>query len=213
MKQLISILTFLMVSVNVLAQENLHKQQKKIVQSVYKYSNDNIQLIEGEVPYMFEEIIKTSLNYTDAKYLPRKVKYDENGNKLKEPQITGNSFHVFLAKSKRDKNWEERSLAYFCERFNYYTNGIIACSEDCEKTNYEFVIKILEVYRNGNIKVNVLLKDAKTGDTLCVFECLSSDCDDDDEITLRDQLSTIGSFMGSVMNRIQKYNAKQMQKK
>lgn len=211
MKQLISILTFLMVSVNVLAQENIQKISKKSIPSAYK--STVVDYMEGEVPYMFEEIIKTSLDYAEAKYLPRKVKYDENGNKLKEPKITGNSFHVFLAKSKRDKNWEDASLAYFCESFNKQTNGIVVCSGDCDKTNYEFVIKILEVYRNGNIKVNVLLKDAKTGGTLCVFECLSSDCDDDDEITLRDQLRTIGAYMGSVMNRIQRYNAKQILKK
>ena len=208
-EKVISILICLMMALNMSAQDD---EYNKLLPSSYEYKDNNVKYIKGNVPYMFEEIIKTSLDYADAIYLPRKVKYDENGKKLKEPIIMGNSFQIFLAKCKRDTNWEDRSLAYFCESFNEYSTGIVTCSGDCEKTNYEFVIKVLEVYKNGKIKVNILLKDAKTGETLCVLECVSSDCDDDDEITLRDQMKSIGSLMGTAMKNIQKHNAKQMRK-
>ena len=201
----------LIILINILICLHMQAQKKKNPYMNLTYSTPTIEAIEGKLPYMFDEKIKTSLDCSKAIYMPKKIKYDPYGNKLSAPKITGSSFHIFLEKYKRDKDWAEKSLSYFCEHFNEKSSNIITCV-DCDTTNYELVIRVLEVYKNGYIKAHVILKDTKTDKELCYFEVNSKDGDTDDEITLRDQMKDIGNTIGSIITTIQKYEAKQMRK-
>lgn len=207
MKKILSIIICMLMCLSMQAQGNNNNKYDGLLTG----SITSCHIVD-DIPYMFDEIIKTSLDYTEAIFMPKKVKYDKEGNKLAKPQITGNSFKTFLARFKRDKDWEEKSLMYFCENFNERAEGIAACT-DCEKSNYEYIIKVLEVYKNGKIKAHIILKDIKADMEIGYFETVSKDGDDDDEIALRDALKDIGESFGETMNKIIKYKAKQMRKK
>lgn len=157
--------------------------------------NDQISCLKEQ------DTINVSMDYSEAIFNPKVVKRDENGKELPTPIVKGQDFMDYLKMYRRSINWERESLEYFCEWFNEELISLTACVEKND-VEYEFVVKIQEVYKNGNIKALVLLKNKKTDKSIEMFEFKSSDGDANDKIALRDPMKDTGKNVGRTIKKL-----------
>ncbi len=92
-------------------------------------------------------------------------------------------------------------MEYFCEWFNDELTSLTACVEN-NNAKYEIVVKIKEVYKDGNIKTMILLKERKTNKQIEMFDFKSSDGDAKDEIALRDPMKDTGKTVGKTIKKL-----------
>ena len=161
-----------------------------------------ISVINDSISYLRNQnAISVSMDYSEAIFNPKKVKKDENGQELSSPIVKGDNFNTYLKICRRVTNWERESLEYFCEWFNDELTSLTACVEN-NNAKYEIVVKIKEVYKDGNIKAMILLKERKTNKLIEMFDFKSSDGDAKDEIALRDPMKDTGKTVGKTIKKL-----------
>ena len=67
---------------------------------------------------------------------------------------------------------------------------------------YEILVKIKEVYKDGNIKALIILKNRKTNKQIEMFDFKSSDGDAKDKIALRDPMKDTGKTVGKTIKKL-----------
>lgn len=159
--------------------------------------NDSISCLRNQ------NAISVSMDYSEAIFNPKKVKKDENGKELSSPIIKGGDFNAYLNICRRETQWERESLKYFCEWFNDELTSLTAYV-DKNDVEYEIIIKIKEVYKDGNIKALIILKNKKTNKLIEMFDFKSSDGDAKDEIALRDPMKDTGETVGKMIKKLLK---------
>lgn len=99
----------------------------------------------------------------------------------------------FVLKANRAENWMQRSLGYFINSFNYETAryGLMTDSV-APKANYILEFNVLEVGGSGKLKGVVFLKSINDGQCHAAAGFSSGDQDDDDDVTYRDQMASLG---------------------
>lgn len=157
--------------------------------------NDSISVLRNQ------DTLKVSMDYSEAIYNPKKVKKDETGKELSSPIIKGDDFKTYLRICRRTANWEKESLEYFCEWFNDELTSLTVCV-DKNDVEYEILVKIKEVYKDGNIKALIILKNRKTNKQIEMFDFKSSDGDAKDKIALRDPMKDTGKTVGKTIKKL-----------
>lgn len=159
--------------------------------------NDQISCLKGQ------DTIDVSMDYSNAIFIPKKVKQKDNGKEVSSPITKGQDFRDYMKMYRRSINWERESLEYFCEWFNDEIISLTACAgkKDAE---YEIVVKIQEIYKNGTIKALILLKNKKTNKSIEMFYFVSSDGDANDKIALRDPMKDAGKNVGKTIKKLLK---------
>lgn len=107
-------------------------------------------------------------------------------------------FDAYLAKTRRDRGWEEKSMKYFYEWFNDEVTTIEA-SKETKDVNYKVVVKVKHVDNGGKIIADVLLVNISTGETVATFYFKGSDGDSKDHITFRDPMKEVGECFGKAV--------------
>lgn len=110
------------------------------------------------------------------------------------------TFEGYLAKAKRMRGWEKKSMEYFYEWFNDEVTTINASSET-EDVYYKVVVKVKEVDNSGKIIADVLLVNISTGEEMAVFYFKGSDGDSKDHITFRDPMKEVGECFGKALHK------------
>lgn len=112
----------------------------------------------------------------------------------------GKTFDAYLAKARRDRGWEEKSMEYFYEWFNDEVTTITA-SKETKDVNYKVVVKVKNVDNGGKITADVLLVNVSTGETVATFYFKGSDGDAKDHITMRDPMKEVGECFGKAVHK------------
>lgn len=99
----------------------------------------------------------------------------------------------FVLKVNRAENWMQRSLGYFINSFNYETVRYgLKTDTVAPRANYILEFNVLEVDGSGKLKGVVFLKTVDGGQCHAAADFSSSDQDDDDDVTYRDQMASLG---------------------
>lgn len=108
------------------------------------------------------------------------------------------SFDAYLAKAKRMRGWEKKSMEYFYEWFNDEISSVSA-SNDTNDVNYKVVVKIKNVDNGGKIIADIILVNMKTNENMAIFYFKGSDGDSKDYITFRDPMKQVGECVGKAL--------------
>lgn len=110
------------------------------------------------------------------------------------------SFSGFMKLHRRLPKWEAKSIEYFCEWFNDETAKITACP-DSTNSQYEIVVVVNEIYDNGRINADIIIRTRETKKKIASFSLKGGDGDAEDMILLRDPMKDAGECLGKYFNK------------